>query len=298
VGRERLLNLTERVVLHYPWQASSPQLFILGLPRSGTTLVYQYIVHRLRVAYFTNGVGSRRRAPCLTTLLEKIRFGDYRSDFRSDYGKVAGRVAPREAGPVWARFFGSEQYVTASELDPSSARTLARTVACTQRLFGDAPFVNKNVKHMLRIDALATIFPRSHFLVVERDTPAVAVSLLRARQEKGDASGWWSVKPPDYDEIVRLPPLVQVARQLSSLDAQLRIDLAALPPERVHRVDYERFCAQPETLTRQLRGPLGDVKARNPAVARFEAVPARPRTSEEAELVELVRTEAALAQSR
>ena len=284
----RGLALAERVVVRYPWKADSPQLFILGLPRSGTTLVYQYVVHRLKVAYLTNAVGRRRASPCVTTALSRLRLDNYRSDFQSRYGKVDGTLAPREAGGVWARFFGYEGYVRADDLDASTVQTLQRTVFCTQRAFGGAPFVNKNVKHMLRLDALATHFPDSRFLVVQRDLGHVALSLLRARQASGDAKRWWSVKPDDHDEISTLSPAEQVARQVQSLHARLNAEVGALAVNRVHRVEYEAFCAEPETLIEELRRALGPVRLRNPPERCFDAARPRAQTDEELRLLELV----------
>jgi hypothetical protein len=51
-----LLRAAERMFVSHSRPVSAPRLFILGLPRWGTTLVYQYIVHRLKVALLTNGV--------------------------------------------------------------------------------------------------------------------------------------------------------------------------------------------------------------------------------------------------
>ena len=104
-------SLVERLLLNKRYQCSSPQLFIMGLPRSGTTLVYQYIVHRLNVAYFTHGVGKYPDAPCITTWIQHKVHGQYQSAFKSNYGKESGAVAPREAGGWWCRVFDVNNYV-------------------------------------------------------------------------------------------------------------------------------------------------------------------------------------------
>ncbi len=101
------LKLLEGMLLLPRWRCDQPQLFIIGLPRSGTTLVYQYIVHRLRVSYFSNAVGRYPRSPCVATLWERATKGDYRSDFASNYGATTGPAAPHEAGNVWGRVSAS-----------------------------------------------------------------------------------------------------------------------------------------------------------------------------------------------
>lgn len=283
------LKLAERLCLSRAGSSDRPQLFILGLPRSGTTLVYQYLVHRLRVAYFTSGVGRFPRSPCLVTRRELRRHGEYASDFRSTYGSMGGPAAPHEAGEVWARWFGYEDYVRFEDLTAGDVSSLRRTVACVQHAFGQAPFVNKNVKHLLRVDALARVFPAAQFLVVRRALPDVALSVLRARHaNQGDATRWWSARPPDYERLRLLAPPAQVAGQLRSLQRRLDEDLARLDPGRVQVIEYDVFCQRPEALVDTLRPALGNPGHRNGPVDRFDRAANAPRTDEERVLLDLL----------
>jgi len=283
------MKLAERAFLLRGWRPSQPQLFILGLPRSGTTLVYQYIVHRLKVAYFTNGVGAFPKSPCLVTWWEHTRRGEYHSDFKSSYGHALGASAPHEAGSVWARWFGYDDYIRREDLSDRDVEELRATVNCVQRIYGGMPFVNKNVKHLLRLDALQKVFPSAAFLVVHRELPDVALSVLRARSANGgDPQRWWSVKPPDYDEIKGLPPHRQVALQLPALEQRLDKDLQTVPTGRVLHVDYRDFCQNPDGLIESLRTFWGEVPFRHPPVAHFDITVNQPRTSEEQELTALL----------
>ena len=282
-------RFAERALLVLPFRSDQPQLFILGLPRSGTTLIYQYVVHCLNVAYFTNGVERARWYPCLMTAYQRRRYGDYQSDFKSRYGQVEGPVAPHEAGGVWGRFFDNDAYVRYEDLTPQKLQFLRRTVFCVQ---GNKPFVNKNVKHLLRINALASVFPNAHFLIVERGLPDVAVSVLRARyKNQGNAAAWWSAKPPNYEALKNLTPAEQVAGQVIALRERMEQDLAALP-ERVLRVHYEDFCREPEALIEQLRDTIGPVETRNPPKVSFALSVNKPETDEERQVVALVQTAA------
>jgi hypothetical protein len=286
------LYILEQFILLVPFRLNKPQLFILGLPRSGTTLVYQYIAHRLEVAYFTHGVGQFPRSPCTVTFLQKKVYGTYVSNFKSSYGKVSGPVSPREAGTFWARFFDLEAYSSFQDIASQDIFYLRNTVGCIQSIYGNAPFVNKNVKHMLRIEPLSKIFPDSYFLVVERDMKDVALSVLRARyaNNAGDATKWWSVRPPDYQHIKDLPPPEQVVCQLTSLEQQMNNDLACLPAERVIRIPYEQFCDAPETLIHTLQHVLGALEYRNPAEPCFQKSRRKTQTREEEHLIHLCDT--------
>ena len=282
-------DAAERLLLLGYDEPSMPQLFIIGLPRSGTTLVYQYIVHRLAVSYFTNGVGKLPKAPCLTTFWQRMIYGDYSSDFKSHYGKVMGPVAPREAGAFWARFFDVDDYVSFDSLSIIKVRTLQKTIACVECIFGGAPFVNKNVKHLLRIDAIRGIFRQSHFLVVERDRIDVALSLLRGKYEMlGDPKQWLSARPPDYDALKNLSPPEQVMWQLVSLNAKMETDISYLGSKNVMRLKYETFCDQPEQVIEMLGSSFAKTRTRNPAQEGFKRSKQGPRNNEEETLVRLV----------
>lgn len=284
------LGAVEKALLQKNWHCDLPQLFILGLPRSGTTLIYQYIVHRLEVAYFTNGVGEYRLSPCIVTALQHRLYGEYYSNFESAYGKVVGPVAPREAGGFWGRFFDRDEYVRYEDVSARDISTLRNTIACTQKAFGNVPFVNKNVKHMLRIEALSKSFPNSYFLYVERDLEEVALSVLRARYENlENPREWWSVKPPNHVELANMPLAEQVAYQLISLRKKLEGDLSRIPDIRVLRVDYTRFCQKPEHLIERLQDTLGIDRYRNPPERSFRRSTKKPESSEERRIVDIVR---------
>lgn len=290
-GRRRLERQTEAILVRlFGSPPATRQLFILGWPRSGTTLIYQYVVHRLRVAYLTNGVGDRPDLPCLTTWWQRIRHGTYVSDFESHYGKVQGPVAPREGGAFWARWFDLKRPQTRTELSPAAARELRSTIHCVQRSFGGLPFVNKNVLHGMHVDALAALFPEARFLFVERDLDAVALSLLRARYALlDDPRQWISIRPPGAERLSRLPVVEQVAGQIELTRTFLQEELGGLTRDRVLRIRYEDFCEEPESLTRSLLDPLGRPGYRNPPVDRFSPSRVEPRTTEEEELLRRIR---------
>lgn len=279
----------ERLWLLKRQRCSSPQLFILGLPRSGTTLIYQYIVHRLNVAYFTHGVGAHPRVPCVVTWYQHNRYGQYRSDFESKYGKVEGPVSPREAGTFWGRFFDLNNYVDFEDLRQKDISVLQKTVACIQNIFGGKPFVNKNVKHLQRINAIAEIFPNSIFLVVERQLQDVALSVLRARRGSPcDSSQWFSVRPINYDAIKNLSIPEQVANQCKSVTEKMEQDLSLLPNERVIRIKYEDFCREPEALIKNVGAALCALKTDNPSRDFFTISRNSPQSAEENKLLKLL----------
>jgi hypothetical protein len=285
-----LLGFLEWISLSNNHSTNQPQVFVIGLPRTGTTLIYQYIVHRLAISYFTNGVGKYFKSPCLITYIQHKLYGNYQSDFISHYGKVAGPNAPREAGSFWGRFFGFDNYINYSEVDKKDVHTIRNTIACIQNIFGDVPFVNKNVKHMLRIDTLCGIFPKVHLVIVERDLEDVAISTLRSRYNNlSDPNKWWSVKPPNFDELKGLETFEQVGYQLISLQKKLSFDLSKIAHSRVIRLSYEEFCTNPDSIIEKITNVIDGMDYGNNPVKQFKFYSHNPQTSEEKDLVRLIR---------
>ena len=222
-----------------------PPLFIIGLPRGGTTLVYQVLCHSLQVAYTPMLSNSLVFAPSLAAWLSRRRSSHYSSDFASDYGMSAGLASPGEGG-MWNLWFDKDRsYTRLDDLESWKARQVVRLIGRTERI-GQGPFLNKNLRHNNRLGVLAGLFPHAVFLVVLRDPRDTAVSLLQGRiQKEGDPASWYSVKPRSYDRIKNLEPGQSVASQVRELILDLREDMETIGLNRFAAIDYQEFCNGP-----------------------------------------------------
>lgn len=261
------------------------QLFIVGLPRSGATLIYQYIVHRLHVAYFTNGAGNNPLYPLLTTAIQKFFRKPYKSDFKSNYGRISGPMAPREAGKIWGRFFLPDKFQQGKDISEAQKNRLYKTVVVIQELFGGATFVNKNVRNSLHMEALADIFPYSKFLIVERDIMDIGISILRARKlTHGDYNLWFSVRPRNYESIKNLSIPEQIYHQIKDIRECIKESANKIGSIRVKKINYENFCEKPEIVIDMFSDLFKDVKEKNPPVPHFISKKQHPNTPLEKEL--------------
>ena len=94
-----------------------PLVLVVGCPRSGTTLITQWLAASGAFAYPTNFVSRFHRAPVIAYLIQELvanpayqygaEFSDIRKglDFRSHLGKTAGFLAPHGFWFFWRRFF-------------------------------------------------------------------------------------------------------------------------------------------------------------------------------------------------
>jgi len=258
------LTLTARVFSAFEGLAfgndgpALPPVFIIGLPRGGTTLVYQVLSHSFKMAYTPMLSNSLIFAPSLAAWLSKRRSSQYSSDFQSDYGMSSGWSSPGE-GVMWNLWFNKDQhYDSLDELESWKAREIVRMVGRVERI-GRGPFLNKNLRHNNRLKVLAELFPQSVFLVVFRDPRDTAVSLLQGRiQNERDPASWYSVKPRSYDRLKDLEPEQAVVSQVRDLILDLREDMETIGPDRFSAIDYQEFCSAPEKVLEKLVGFLKD----------------------------------------
>jgi len=229
-----------------------PALFIVGPPRSGTTLLYQLLVQRFRTSYLSNLAATLYRTPIAATRLGRAILPTHESDYRSTYGRVSGPMAPSEAGSVWGRWFSSGLDAVrggaADEPDAARREQMGRTIAGIEASFG-VPFVSKNVYHSIRIRPLAKAFPSALFLVMERDRCETAVSILHARRTRSrSVDAWWSVPPREVGQLQGASLLEQVAGQVHYIERDIAEDLDRLGFERGLAVSYHELCTDPEAV--------------------------------------------------
>jgi hypothetical protein len=238
-----------------------PPIFVVGAPRSGSTLLYQLLTDRFEVGYLANG---HARSPGAPSLVERTRglvrrrsgaLGDYGSSF----GNTSGELGPSECGPFWYRFFPRRpHYVTADGFPVRARRELRAAVGAFIEVCG-GPVVYKNVYSTVRMEALAAALPEALFVAIHRDVAANARSILEARlRVAGTQEAWWSVEPPGVEEMLELPPHEQAVEQVRALDVLVEEAEASIGSERVLHVAYEDLCADPNRELDRVRQFVAD----------------------------------------
>jgi hypothetical protein len=222
-------------------------LFIVGAPRSGTTVIYQTLVAFRRFAYLNNVIARfPRSAPLVARFLQVQRWPTPRS-LESTYGDTPGLNGPSEGGDFWDYVFPWSEHhaVDPDETDPGRIARLRATVCGLSAVYR-APFLAKNTWHSFRLAALQDALPRALFLIVTRDPILVAQSMLRNRRDRiGDAREPFAVRPPEMLAMGSLASVDHVAYQIVfTLEAIARAR-RQLGVERFLTLDYVDFCRNP-----------------------------------------------------
>ena len=231
-------------------QPEFPLLFIVGAPRSGSTLLSQLLASTGYFAYISNFVARFWMAPYLGSKIETslgLREIKNNSYFSSTYGITEGWTEPHEFGYFWKRWFIFNE---SHKLDPASANRvnkieLQKEISSITALF-QKPLFFKSLLCSLQISLLADMFEESFFLICKRKPIYQAQSLLLSRIEMyGDKNTWFSLRPREYTEIISLPYHEQVVAQIYYTLKDIEISLASIEASRFIYIDYRSLCNDP-----------------------------------------------------
>jgi hypothetical protein len=239
IGGLSIFEKLEGKNLTVPQEPSAPG-FIVGAPRSGTTLLYQLLVSNYRFAYFTNLASFFYRSPVYFSKRFSLILKRYRSQaHQSRFGLVKGLSAPSEAGQVFRSWFDE------GDFSDDRKERIGAALAAMEKLH-QGPFLTKNLYNSFRLEKICEIFPRMVLIYMRRDPLYVCQSLLLSRiQEHGDIDTWFGIKPPDYPEITRKDPYEQVVCQVNSIEDHIEEAIQKYHITSVVRIRYEDLCKDP-----------------------------------------------------
>lgn len=240
---------------------SHPPIFIIGAPRSGSTLATQVIVDNFDLAYLSNLHCRYFGAPALAERFFRPRKNRPRSDYQSRYGATRQSFEPAECGQWWYRFFRrNPAYVTLDDIDPAKMREFRRSLLQLSEEC-DRPVLLKNLYASVRLQPILHYLPESLFIVIHRDEVQNAHSLLEARWDNYESyDHWFSVEPPEMEQLKTLPAHAQVIEQIRATYRLIDKDFseANFPSSRRFDLNYEALCASPAMVLAELRDFLSN----------------------------------------
>ena len=233
-------------------------VFLVGMPRSGTTLIFEVFAAHHDVAWLSQYMNLLPRVPALAVLsrLADLDAGLRRSVNRSDRDRpLLQRLfpGPSEAYRVWQRCCGEKfryEYLLGAAAAPEEAACALRLAASVVRLQAKRRFAAK-LTGPGRIRYLSSIFPEARFAHVVRDGRAVVKSLLavpfwqtRERMSRPAWSGGLSERDQQDIERYGRSPRALAAVQWRRVVESTRVE-GAFVGDRYAEFKYERFTAAP-----------------------------------------------------
>lgn len=219
---------------------SAQPIFIVGAPRTGSTILYQALTNAFDVTYIDNTACKWNRNLLFGLWLSDRKYGNKPHDnFDADHGNTQrfGGHSPSECGEFWYRWCPRDRhFIDYEDITQSMVAGIGREINRSTRYFG-RPFLFKNLNAGQRLRLIAQIFPAARIVYIKRDHVFVLRSILAARAKLGLKEGqWWSVKPKGYRHLMTLPEAEMCARQILDIERQVEEDLSLFPQANVRTI--------------------------------------------------------------
>jgi hypothetical protein len=194
--------------------------------------------HRAAVPIFSTAPNITKKVPSSLWLTRIIML------FRNDH-------RPTEANNVWQKFAGNnDESLGRDDVTASSRKYLHTVLQNNLRIFNKPRFTNKCPGNSVRIEFLKEIFPDAIFIHIIRDGRAAAYSIMRSRRKHSGA--YWSVKPPGWQDLLKLPLVDACALQWKMTVETILQSAEKLPRVQYIEVKYEEFVSRPAEIFEQV----------------------------------------------
>lgn len=244
------LNPLEKRLTRQSVKDIQPVIFIIGAPRSGTSLLYELLIRQYKFAYISNLAQLMNRVPVSVSkiglgLIEK--YHDNKVDsYNSKYGALSGLGAPSEGGMVWSRWLAETHYLDESHLKNIDEVSLKGTILGFSNAM-QGPFLNKNVMHSVHMRLLNVLFPECLFIHINREIKSNVRSILRAHSKfSTNKDEWFSVKPKEYKQYKNDDIVLRTVAQVHYIHENIYEDAKYLGEGRIFKIDYEKLCENPK----------------------------------------------------
>jgi LPS sulfotransferase NodH len=209
-------------------------VFIVGAPRTGSTLLYQLMVKHLKVSYISNAMALLPRHMLSIAQWTRHWMNNIEDIRRAHVGYVPGLFRPNEAGAIMRKWF--------DEGKPRDRMCIRNTVILLSEVL-DGPFVNKNLLNSLRLNSIYTVFPEARFIHITRNPLYTAQSIVLTRRSRG--TDWLGPRPHGYEGTLGSSPLYQAIWQVKRIEETVAEFLLRCLPDHIG-IAYEEVCRDPK----------------------------------------------------
>lgn len=218
-------------------------IFIIGAPRTGSTILYQTITNQFDVLYIDNLVSKFYRNLFFGFWLSnKIFKQKAHNCFKSEFGDTAqyGLRAPSECGEFWYRWLPKDRhFIDYEDFDDDMVKEIRSEISAAINFF-DKPIVFKNLNAGQRLRLIKACFPNAKFIFIKREPIYTAQSILKARYKQNIQSDiLWGIMPYNYNYIVAIKDIYKkIVMQIFYLEKQITKDKSLFVNENFLQLNY------------------------------------------------------------
>ena len=203
-------------------------VFIIGAPRTGSTILYQALTNLYDVLYVDNLTCKFHRNFFFGFWLSHKLYGTKpHNNYQADHGSTKALHSPSECGQFWYRWLPKDHhFIDYDEITPQVVEEIRKEITAVINYF-NKPLVFKNLNAGQRMRLLTKCFPEAKFLFITRVPVYTAQAILKSKRVLGlKDTDFWSIKPTNVEELEKLDGYEQIVKQVYFLERQIVDDSA------------------------------------------------------------------------
>lgn len=228
--------------------------FIVGAPRTGSTMLSQILIKAFKLGCQYNGVAKYYMAP-LFGYHQLKRDSEEKQELSSFLGNTKGDLNAHEFGYFWQYWLNFKEHHEPSEADLSRVDIggLQRKLLTISNYLQNDLLVKNQVYFNFIISWVKQHFQNAKFIYIHRKESDVVSSILEARiQQYGNYEDWWSSRPKLFKSWQKKSSLEQVTHQVLYTNHLIQQQLKGLTSTEFIDIDYDELIKNTETTLKRL----------------------------------------------
>jgi hypothetical protein len=236
--------LNKWIIRKIDYNKCSP-FFIIGAPRSGSTLLYQLLVKYTNTSYLSNFMSLCYTFPAIAIKIELLFFKKYnKKKLKSNFGYVQGIHSPSEAGPLINSWFGKD-ILKINNTNNNKNIQIKKNIKYIEKSM-QGKLLIKSLKLSLKIDEIIKLFKNSMFIYIARDPFFTAQSIILTKRKLGiDINNWWSYPLHNTRELLNKDPYEMVVLQVKTIHNMIDNYMEKYPDKFI-KINYHELCTNTE----------------------------------------------------
>lgn len=259
----------------YP-NINNPELapiFIVGAPRTGSTILYQILSSNFEILYINNLISKFYRNIIIGFWLNRIFFNNIKhQNYRSDFGNTDkyGFTAPSECGDYWYQWLRRDQhFIDYPDVTNKMIETIKSDLNTVANKY-KKPILIKNLAMGQRLRLIHEAFPNARIIFIRRNPVNTAKSIITARHIKNISENeWWSIKPPNYKDLIKLPEYQKVIAQIYFCEKQIKEDIMLFRNDNIVTIYYEELLKNPDNEITSIAKRFNLIKTDNDPIQKL-----------------------------
>ncbi|MFC2096433.1 sulfotransferase [Bacteroidota bacterium] len=223
-----------------------PILFVVGIQRTGSTLVSQFIEKTFSFFPIGNFNSIFKRSQFFVHCwFSKARKKPNKS-YKNYYGISKGIFSIGDCYEVWDKWLGKNHYVIPNDISEEKINHFKKYFSNLHSTY-NKPILTKNNRNSLLLPVFNSTFKNAFFIVVKRDPVAVIKSTLKASKDFfGSEDLLWGLYPNNEFDTDHYENIIEAATvQFLMLDKLLDGQIKTLDKSSYLIIDYDDFCSNP-----------------------------------------------------